>query len=70
MSQQGSSKTQVKNEDCRDIVFYKLTDLCRNNGFLCRDKAGEVHEEKFQDIPYSIATLIKQMAVEFYRDKR
>ena len=70
MSQQRSSGTQARNEDCRDIVSNKLTDLCCDNGFLCHDKAEEVHEEECCDISYSVATLIKKMAVEFCRNKR
>ena len=45
MSQQGSSRTQARNEDYRDIILDRLTDFCHDNGFLCRDKAGEVHKE-------------------------
>ena len=61
MSQQGSSLTQVRNEDCRDIILGRLTDLCHDNGFLCRDKAGEIHREECHEIPYSVVTLIKQI---------
>ena len=68
MSQQESSRTQARNEDYYDIVFYRLIDLCLNNGFLCSDKVGEVHEEECHDIPYSAATLIKQMVVKFCRN--
>ena len=56
------------NEDCHDIILDKLTDFCYDNGFLCCDKVGEVHEEECRDIPYSLMTLIKQMAVELCRD--
>ena len=36
-----------------DIIFDRLTNFCRNDGFLCHDKAGEVHEEECRDIPNS-----------------
>ena len=36
------------------------TKLCRNKGFVCRDLAREVLEEECRDIPYFVATLIKE----------
>ena len=45
--------TQAINEDCHDIIFDRLVDFCRDNGFLCRDKAGEVHKEECRDNPNS-----------------
>ena len=53
MSQQGSSKTQARNEDCRDIIFDRLIDFFRDNGFLCCGKDGEVRKEECNDIPNS-----------------
>ena len=45
-----------------------MTNFCSDNGFLCRDIAGEAHEEECRDIPYSVVTLIKQMALELSHD--
>ena len=61
---------RTSNEDCRDIVLDRLTNFYLDNGFLCHDKAGEVHEEECCDIPCSVATLIQQMVVEFCHNKR
>ena len=73
MSQQGSSCTQVINEDCRDIIFDRLVDLCQDKGFYVATKLEKFLKKNVATFLTHVATLIKHIAMKLMslcRDKR